>query len=154
MDLPLKANVEDKKSIVTYCLHNNEKHNWYVNSLSESFHNNIKSYTSKEFKLAESDVRQHLRELLWRRKIYVPKSQNLQFAEEIFQVTQENISWPKDNLKNHHHGSLYLPKDNGNEERNRRKHFKRKRWKNIANKKKAVVRKIIRWNLCFLQEMV
>lgn len=91
--LPADATLEDKKMFTTHCAKNYHAQEWYNESVSEHFVNDLWTYTVEDFAAIDSDTRRNLRDLLRHRGVFVPKGGNIIIAQALFQIVQEDLRW-------------------------------------------------------------
>lgn len=94
--LPDQADIDTKRKFAKFCYENYVSQQWKGSSLSEFFADDFIQFSIEDFRSLDANIRRNLRDHLRRSGVYVPKGRNVQIANALHAVVENELSWPID----------------------------------------------------------
>lgn len=97
--LPPDADDTMRKRFVRYCVRLYKKMDWKGSTLSEYFAEDFSTFDASMFAQVSSTLRRDLPNTLREQEVYVRKTRQVLIADALFEVVQNDLTWPNDDDK-------------------------------------------------------
>lgn len=108
-----KASASEREDFPNYLLGFYRANDWKNDLLSEFFAEYFRLFSEEHFAALSSAVRRNFRDYLHSNRSYVPKVRNVQIAEPLLRVGNEELPWPSGDKEcpepTFHHRPMHSP---------------------------------------------